>query len=115
MRMSLLPLLLNADRQNVGLIAHDLMMQKTFLEKISDERTDHVRTEVSKTVYFSVHTILSHFAIPCLKLLNKEGVMSTTTTRRRVRTANHQGKAPSTQAGNYVREKMHKTKKERRG
>lgn len=91
------------------------MMQKTFLEKISDGRTDHVRTEVSKTVYFSVHTILSHFAIPCLKLLNKEGVMPTTTTRRRVRTANRQRKAPSTQAGNYVREEMHKTKKGTKG
>jgi hypothetical protein len=91
------------------------MLQKTCIEKISVERTYDVRTEISKTVYMSVHTILSHFAIPCLKLLNKDGVTPTPTSGRRVQTAKHQGNAPSTQAGEYVREERQKTKKGAKG
>jgi hypothetical protein len=91
------------------------MLQKPCLKKISGERTYHVRPEVSKTVYFSVRTILSHFAIPCLKLLNKEGVMPTPATGRRVQTVKHQGNAPSTQAGEYGRKEMQKTKKGTKG
>jgi hypothetical protein len=89
------------------------MMQKPCVEKISENQT--VEAEMSQIVYFSVHSILSHFAIPCLKLLSKEGVIPTTATRRRVQTARRQGKAPSTQAGEYVREEMHKTKKGTKG
>lgn len=89
------------------------MMQKTWVEKISEKQT--VEAEMSHIVYFSIHSILSHFAIPCLKLLNKEGVMRTTTRRRRAQTARRQGKTSSTQAGEYGREAMHKTKKRTRG
>ena len=89
------------------------MMQKTCVENTSEEQT--VEAEMSHIVYFSVHSILSHFAIPCLKLLNKEGILRTKTTRRRAQTARRQGKAPSTQAGEYGREAMHKTKKRTRG
>jgi hypothetical protein len=41
--------------------------------------------------------------------------MPTKTTRRRARQAKREGKAPSTQAGAYVREEMHKTKKGTKG
>ena len=90
-------------------------MQKTSLEKISGEWTYHGQTELSQRIYLSVRSILSDFAIPCLKLLTKEDAMPTTTTRRRAQTAKHQGKSPSTQAGEYVREEMHETKKEMKG
>lgn len=90
------------------------MVQKTCFENISGE-TSHGEAEMSHIVYFSVHSILSRFAIPCLKLLHREGVMPTTTTRRRAQTAKRHGKAPSTQAGEYVREEMHKTKKGTKG
>ena len=90
------------------------MLQKRCLMKISGEPT-YVRPEVSKTVYFSVHTILSRFAIPCLKLLNKERVMPTPATGRRVQTVKHEGNAPSTQVGEYVRKEMQKTKKGMKG
>lgn len=60
---------------------------------------------MSRMVYFSIHSILSRFAIPCLKLLHKEGDMPTATTRRRAQTAKRRGEAPS----------MHKTKKGTRG
>lgn len=87
------------------------MMQKIRRDEISGEQTCDNEAEMSRVVYFSVHSILSHFAIPCLKLLHKEGIMPTQTTRRRAQTAKRQGKTPSTQAGEYVREEMHKTKK----
>ncbi len=41
--------------------------------------------------------------------------MPTTTTSRRAQIAKREGKAPSTQAGEYVREEMHKTKKGTKG
>ncbi|MEO8342126.1 MAG: DUF6496 domain-containing protein, partial [Nitrospirota bacterium] len=69
----------------------------------------------SHIVYISIHSILSHFAIPCLKLLTKEVAKPTKTTRRCAQTATRQGKPPATQAGEYVREEMRKTKKERKG
>jgi hypothetical protein len=37
------------------------------------------------------------------------------TTRRRAQKAKRQGKAPTTQAGEYIREEMHRTKKGTRG
>jgi hypothetical protein len=91
------------------------MMQNTYVENISGEPTGRFERNISQLVYFSVHSILSDFAIPCLKLLAKEDAMPATTTRRRAQAAKRQGKAPSTQAGEYVREEMHKTKKGRKG
>jgi hypothetical protein len=41
--------------------------------------------------------------------------MPTKTTRRRAQQAKREGKAPTTQAGEFVREEMHRTKKGTRG
>lgn len=91
------------------------VMQKTWLAKISEERTCTVETKMSHIVYISIHSILSHFAIPYLTLLTREVAKPAKTTRRCAQTATRQGKLPATQAVNMYVKKCIKPRRKERG